>query len=118
MINARVLGLLLPFLFMAAPNSAQAIEYKTEAICDKAAGFCADWMGVSVALTKMYLGEEAEAKLMATINTVGISQFDATEFTMTGGLTCHTKEQLCWTTRLRQTLDKKAINTLFGQVKK
>jgi hypothetical protein len=33
--------------------------YKEGAICDRKSGFCADFMGVSVALTKMYLGDKA-----------------------------------------------------------
>ena len=98
---------------LAASSSAATIEYKPHAICDKSAGFCADWEGVSVALTNMYLGDKAEAKLMATIRKVGMESFDASEFTMTGGLTCHTKEKLCWTTRLREKLDAKAMKTLF-----
>ena len=98
---------------MAASTWAAALVYKPHAICDKGAGFCADWEGVSVALTKMYLGDKAEAKLMARIKEIGLEYFDATEFTMTGGLTCHTKEKLCWTTRLREKMDAKAMKTLF-----
>jgi hypothetical protein len=108
------LGLAVCISSMAASGWAATIEYKAHAICDKSAGFCADSQGVSVALTKMYLGDKAEAKLMATIKSVGINDFDATEFTMTGGLTCHTKEKLCWTTRLREKQDTKAMKTLFG----
>ncbi len=116
-IKARAVGLLTSLSILTVPILAIAVEYKPKAICDKNAGFCADWQGVSVALTKMYLGDAAEAKLMALIKTVGINDFDPTEFTMTGGLTCHTKEKLCWTSRLRETLDQKAIKTLFSDLK-
>ncbi len=108
------ISLAIGFTLLAASTSAIAVEYKPHAICDKNAGFCADWEGVSVALTKMYLGDKAEAKLMARIKEIGLEYFDPTEFTMTGGLTCHTKEKLCWTTRLREKLDPKAIKTLFN----
>ena len=108
------MSLAVVLFLLAAGAWAASIEYKPHAICDKSAGFCADWEGVSVALTKMYLGDKAEAKLMATIREVGLESFDASEFTMTGGLTCHTKEKLCWTTRLREKQDAKAMKTLFG----
>ncbi len=107
-------GLAACLLLLTISSWAATIEYKPHAICDKSAGFCADSEGVSVALTKMYLGDKAEAKLMATIKSVGISDFDATEFTMTGGLTCHTKEKMYWTTRLREKQDAKAMKTLFS----
>jgi hypothetical protein len=43
--------------------------YSPEAgvICDKKGGFCADSQGIAVALTKMYLGEKAEKKLLEMI---------------------------------------------------
>ena len=109
------LGLVVCLSLAGTIGQAATLEYKSHAICDKNAGFCADGEGVSVALTKMYLGDKAEAKLMATIKSVGISDFDPTEFTMTGGLTCHTKEKTCWTTRLREKQDTKAMKILFGK---
>lgn len=95
---------------------AASLDYHKEgAICDKSSGFCADHMGVSVALTKMYLGENAERKLMAEINKVGIQDFDATTFTMRGGLTCDTKIKTCWTNRYDKKVDAKATKTLFSK---
>lgn len=106
--------LLVSVFLMGYSALSNAVEYKTNAICDKTAGFCADWMGVSVALTEMYLGKDAEKKLMANIKKVGMENFDPTEFTMSGGLTCHTKEKICWTSRLRDRQDQKAMKVLFG----
>jgi hypothetical protein len=110
------------FVFVAllattfAAQAAGLDYYKEGAICDRKSGFCADEMGVSVALTKMYLGDKAEQKLMAEINKVGIQDFDATTFTMRGGLTCDTKVKTCWTNRYDKTkVDAKAMRTLFGQ---
>ena len=102
---------------LAATFAAQAAGldyYKEGAICDKKSGFCVDDMGVSVALTKMYLGAKAEQKLMVEINKVGVQDFDATRFTMRGGLTCDTKVKTCWTNRYDKTVDAKATKTLFG----
>lgn len=89
--------------------------YKEGAICDRKSGFCADGQGVSVALTKLYLGAKAEQKLMTQINEVGLQNFDATTFTMLGGLSCDTKVKTCWTNRYDKKVDLKATKTLFGQ---
>ena len=102
------------FIVASTAQAAGLDYYKEGAICDKKAGFCADFMGVSVGLTKMYLGDKAEKKLMAEINKVGLQEFDATSFTMTGGLTCETKKKQCWTTRNRDKVDVKASKTLFS----
>jgi hypothetical protein len=103
-------------LTLTATSQAAGLEYyKAGAICDRTSGFCADFMGVSVALTKLYLGDKAEQKLMAEINKVGIQDFDATTFTMRGGLNCDTKVKTCWTNRYDKKVDAKATKTLFGQ---
>ena len=105
-------------VLLAATSLAQAAGleyYKEGAICDRKSAFCVDHMGVSVALTKMYLGDKAEQKLMAEINKVGIQDFDATTFTMRGGLNCDTKVKTCWTNRYDKKVDVKATTTLFGK---
>ena len=48
-------------------------------------------MGVTVELTRMYLGEKAGQKLLAEFNKVGIDAVDTTSFTMRGGLNCDAK---------------------------
>ena len=108
-----VLLLLVNIFFSSYAGS--IVHHKEGAICDEASGFCADHMGVSVALTKMYLGEKAERNLMAEINKVGIQDFDMTTFTMRGGLTCDTKIKTCWTHRDNKKVDAKATQTLFGK---
>lgn len=90
------------------------IIYKPGTLCDSKAGFCADSEGVSVGITKMELGDAAANKLMSEINKVGIQDFDATNFTMSGGLTCNTKEKKCYTNRYDKKIDVKATKTLFG----
>lgn len=107
---------LIVLLCIASLAQAAGLDYYKEgAICDKKSGFCADFMGVSVALTKMYLGDKAEQKLMAEINKVGVQDFDATTFTMRGGLNCDTKVKTCWTNRYDRKVDIKATQTLFGK---
>lgn len=90
------------------------IIYKPGTLCDSKAGFCADSQGVSVGITEMELGPKAGKKLMAEINKVGINDFDATTFTMSGGLNCNTKEKKCYTNRYDKKIDVKATKTLFG----
>lgn len=91
------------------------IIYKPGTLCDSKAGFCADSQGVSVGITEMELGAKAAKKLQAQINEVGIKDFDATTFTMTGGLNCDTKEKKCYTNRYDKKVDAKATKTLFQQ---
>jgi len=110
----RKLALLLT-ISLTAPAWAGLDYYKEGAICDKKAGFCADFMGVSLALTKMYLGEKAEQKLMDQINAVGSESFNPSTFTMSGGLTCDTEAKQCWTSKGRDKSDDKATKTLFGK---
>ncbi|MBS1144943.1 MAG: hypothetical protein H6R14_2349 [Proteobacteria bacterium] len=111
----RLLAVLSLLIAPCAVQAAGLDYYKEGAICDRKSGFCADHMGVSVALTKLYLGDKAEARLMAEINKVGIQDFDATTFSMRGGLTCDTKVKTCWTNRYDKKVDAKATRVLFGQ---
>jgi hypothetical protein len=111
----KTLMLFVAGIVAASLAHAGGLDYKDGAICDKKAGFCADHMGVSVGLTKEYLGESAEQKLMARIKGVGTGNFDPTWFTMSGGLTCKTQEKTCWTSRHGGKVDKKATATLFGK---
>lgn len=78
-------------------------------ICDKKASFCADSTGISVALTKMYLGDKAEKKLMA------MGEFDMSEFVLTNGVRCDTKTQKCAVSKIDQTVDAAHTKALFGK---
>jgi hypothetical protein len=82
-------------------------------ICDKKGGFCADSQGVSVSITEMELGQKAAKNLMDQINKVGVADFDATTFTMSGGLYCETKQKKCMN-KLDKKIDQKATKALFG----
>lgn len=88
------------------------VTFKDNAVCDKRAGLCADAMGLSMGLTEMYLGKAAAQKLEKIVASAG-KDFDATRFTLNGGLTCHTQEKKCWSSKLRQTVDVRATYTLF-----
>ncbi len=83
-------------------------------LCDKKGGFCADPEGISVALTKMYLGEKAEKKLMDQIKAVGVESFDATTFVLTNGVACSTKAKTCTVSKLSAKVDAAHTKALFG----
>lgn len=78
-------------------------------ICDKKASFCADAQGISVALTKEYLGDNAEKKLME------MGQFDTSEFVLTNGVRCDTKTQKCSVSKIDQKVDAAHTKALFGK---
>lgn len=78
-------------------------------ICDKKANFCADSTGISVALTKEYLGDKAEKKLM------DMGAFDTSEFVLTNGVRCDTKTQKCTVSKINQTVDAAHTKALFGK---
>jgi hypothetical protein len=82
-------------------------------ICDKKGGFCADYEGVSVALTKMYLGAKAEAHLMEQVSKGG-KDFDATTFTMSDGIYCDAKAKQC-KDKLSGKPDAAHTKALFGK---
>jgi len=97
------------------PSSAITYPRPGGVLCDKKSGFCADEQGVSVAITQMELGKKASKNLMDQIRAVGIQDFDATSFTMTGGLHCETKQKKCFTNKYDNVVDAKATKALFGK---
>jgi len=113
--NTLVLGLSSYAIADSKPNSAITYPKPGGVICDKKSGFCADEQGVSVAITEMELGKSASKNLMDQIRTVGIQDFDATSFTMTGGLHCETKQKKCFTCKNGNVLDVGATKALFGK---
>ncbi|WP_114636663.1 YcgJ family protein [Polynucleobacter necessarius] len=92
-IGALLISLCQSIYAQSKPNSAITFPKPGGVICDKKSGFCADDQGVSVAITEMELGSQAAKNLMNQINQVGLKDFDATSFTMSGGLHCETKQK-------------------------
>jgi len=110
--HALITAAVLTALLTLPAHAATGVMFKDGTVCDPHAGFCADSTGISTALTGMYLGADAERKLVARIHDAGPT-FDATRFTMSGGLTCWTSEHTCWTDRLRQKPHARANAELF-----
>lgn len=85
-------------------------------ICDSRGGFCADTEGVALALTKLYLGEAAEKRLMDMIRSgPGVQNFDATTFVLTNKVTCDCKAKVCKVSKYDDKVDVKHTQWLFGQ---
>jgi hypothetical protein len=110
---------LLSLCLFPVPSRATALKgavYSPKAgvLCDKKAGFCADREGISMALTKLYLGEPAEQKMMAEINKVGLDDFDATRFVLTDGVACNCKAKQCTVSKYDAKVDAAHTQALFG----
>ncbi|MFZ4478979.1 MAG: YcgJ family protein [Rhodoferax sp.] len=92
--------------------------YSPEAgvICDKKGGFCADSQGIAVALTKMYLGDKAEKRLMDMIRPEpGVQDFDTTTFVLTNKVACDCKARNCKVSKLDDKIDAAHTKALFGK---
>lgn len=85
-------------------------------ICDRKGGFCADSEGIAVALTKMYLGDKAEKRLMDMIRPEpGVQDFDASTFVLTNKVACDCKARKCTVSKYETKLDAAHTKALFGK---
>ena len=80
-------------------------------ICDRKAGFCTDSYGISLGLTKEYLGSRAEKKWSNILND---NSFDSTSFTLSNGLSCSTKQKICKKSKWDDYADPHWTRVLFG----
>ncbi|MDP3519058.1 MAG: YcgJ family protein [Hydrogenophaga sp.] len=108
---------------MAGAAHAKEVKFKGEVyspesgvICDKKAGFCADTEGLAVALTKMYLGEKAEKRLMDRIRPEpGVQNYDTRTFVLTNGVACDCNAKACKVSKHENKLDAAHTKALFGK---
>lgn len=113
-----VTALIASFSAQAKTVQLKGQVYSPEAgvICDKKAGFCADAQGIAVALTKMYLGDKAEKKLMDIIRPQpGVQDFDTTTFVLTNQVACDCKAKVCKVSKLDNKIDAAHTKALFGK---
>ena len=80
-------------------------------ICDKKAGFCTDSYGISLGLTKEYLGQK-HAKIWE--KRLSGKDFDSTSFTMSNGLSCDTNKKTCKKSKWDDNADAHWTGILFG----
>ena len=81
-------------------------------ICDKKSGFCSDSYGISLGLTKDFLGQKAADKMTKILSD---KDFDATFYTMMNGLTCDTKKKICKKSKWDEKADAHWTKILFGK---
>ena len=81
-------------------------------ICDKKSGFCSDSYGISLGLTKDFLGQKAADKMTKILSD---KDFDATFYTMMNGLTCDTKKKICKKSKWDEKADAHWTAVLFGK---
>jgi len=80
-------------------------------ICDKKSKFCTDSYGISLALTKEYLGAKAERRWSKILSD---NSFDSTSFTLSNGLSCNTKQKVCKKSKWDDNADPHWTKVLFG----
>ncbi len=108
---------------LSIPSQAKNVQLKGSVyapqagvICDKKAGFCADSEGIAVALTKMYLGDKAEKKLMDRIRPEpGVQDYDTTTFVLTNKVACDCKAKKCKVSKYEDKIDAAHTKALFGK---
>jgi uncharacterized protein YecT (DUF1311 family) len=81
-------------------------------ICDKKSSLCMDGEGISVAFTKMYLGDAAANKLMKRMDKY--RSFDTSWVTFSNGLDCRAKERVCYTSKHSGVVDRHWTKILFA----
>lgn len=85
-------------------------------ICDRKARFCADAQGISLGLTKAYLGAKAEATMLSRINGAGgPANYDLTWFGLSNGVDCKTQEKVCHVAKHSDQMDAAHTHALFGR---
>ena len=95
-----------------AKSDANVYSPEAGVICDKKSGFCSDSYGISLGMTKDFLGQKAADKLMKILSD---KNFDATFYTMMNGLTCDTKKKICKKSKWDEKADAHWTAILFGK---
>jgi uncharacterized protein YecT (DUF1311 family) len=75
-------------------------------VCDRVEGFCADGYGVSIGLTKIFLGTASSEALMR-------HDRNTTAFLLSNGLYCDTHRRACYRARDRREIDRAWSRRLF-----
>ncbi len=81
-------------------------------ICDKKSGFCSDSYGISIGMTKDFLGQKAADKWTKNLSD---KDFDPTVYAMSNGLYCDTKKKICKKSKWDEKADAHWTAVLFGE---
>lgn len=94
---------------MAKPSKAITFPY-AGVICDKASGFCADSQGISMGLTREYLGAAAEAKMVQLVR----EGMTTTAYVLSNGVDCDHDKRVCMAERRGTEVERRYTRQLFG----
>jgi hypothetical protein len=81
-------------------------------ICDKLSGFCVDDQGISMAFTKMYLGDAAEARMLQHLREN--PDLDTANYVLSNGVDCRSGERACMAERRGSAVEPRYTRHLFG----
>ena len=98
--------------FATAKGQGNVYSPEQGVICDKKSNFCVDSKGISMGLTKEYLGEKAVAKFEKM--TAGITDMDMSSYTLSNGLSCDSHQKICKKSKWDDKADKHWTKILFG----
>jgi len=80
-------------------------------VCDKKAGFCADYEGISMGYTKEYLGQAAQDKMMGYLEK---DHMETASYTLSNGIYCDSHKRKCFKDRYNGSpVNKHYTNKLF-----
>jgi len=82
-------------------------------ICDKKSHFCVDSYGISMGLTKEYLGQKSVNKFNKMVG--DIKNMDMTVFTLSNGLNCDTNKKICKKSKYDDNADAHWTRVLFNR---
>lgn len=108
-----ILGLVLSLSSVANAKSNENVYSPEQGIiCDKKSGFCTDSYGISIAMTKEFLGQKAADKWTKILSD---KYFDPTSFTMSNGLNCDINKKMCKKSKWDDKADTHWTTILFGK---
>jgi len=96
-----------------SPNDQYVFSPGQGIICDKKSNFCVDAQGISMELTKDYLGQKAIDRFRKL--TAGIKDMDMKIYTFSNGLSCDSDKRICKKSKWDTKADKHWAQVLFGK---
>lgn len=96
----------------SAKSHANVYSPEQGVICDKKSGFCSDSYGISIGMTKDFLGQKAANKWTKILSD---KDFDSTVYAMSNGLYCDTKQKICKKSKWDEKADPHWTKILFGK---
>ena len=98
---------------LKAKDAASVYSPKQGIICDKKSNFCVDASGISMASTKINLGQKSVDEFMKM--TDNFKDMDTTIFTFSNGLNCDTNKKICKKSKWDDKADAHWTKILFGK---